>query len=309
MELQNNIQRLRALSIEAAKKTESIQASAKCIDEVVPGNVYMFPACDVICEGEYYPDGKVFAALLWVVVQPNRDDSELFYVVPADVNPFVGSMDIEISASVSCGFLAVRCSQGIWIHHDDFACGRCVRVVPDNYIEFIRDKIALLIRGDNYPSGYSEDIDVDPLYEDWVMRVARAVESLEDLLRADPVVVSLSNDFELPVSESPLALAALSGSPHPDFQEKGDPPRIWTTDFSSPKLQGTLFVYFYESKQKFVIAFEGSEEPPGLFVPTQSAAGGRWDRDEGDRYMWSEQPAIGKGVLELYFGGTLFSFN
>ncbi len=301
--------RFHKLVSDATKLFEQAEANrreARQSRAIESGKLYDFS--DVLGE----PEIENELPINWMAVMQNKDDLKLWFAIPADTNTLVGSGDVEIPSSAACGVLVLRCGQGLWIHEDDFELGRPTGLVPDFYVDDVRDRLATIVDGSTMLSAHAALVEGDPEYEMWISQLSAMSETLEGVFRTEPQVISIASDFAdaEAVSEPVLALAADTSLPDqtdsPAMPPK-KPPKKWQQKFKT--IDGTLTVYFYEAENQFVVCFEGARQPPALFILSHSISGGEWEHGGNDRYDWSQRIPSESQKLELLFIGQRLFFQ
>ena len=153
----------------------------------------------------------------WAVVLQHTDDPDLWFLIPYDQNPLVGTWDVATSEQSSAGPGTLRCGSGIWIHADDILFGERSGFLEPHDVRNAQVRLAAMVdESVRLNSSRAEVVD-DPDYQEWIDEVTAASEQLEAKLRTPPAKISIS-DFSTNWaaaagvrSARPTALAADTG--------------------------------------------------------------------------------------------------
>jgi len=140
-------------------------------------------------EGPSTGDLYVFSAtaelgIQWAIVRPHVDDAELWFMVPFDMDPFVGTWDINVPEFSDAGAGVLRCGRGIWIHTDDMRLGTRSGFLEADYVDEVKQRLAAMVHGEIVPGTHNPEVDEDPEYQEWIGEVTAAAERLESLIKA-----------------------------------------------------------------------------------------------------------------------------
>ncbi len=131
-----------------------------------PGDLYLFQATE---------------DLEWAVIE-RSGDGRFLRVVAADVDPLVGSADVEVPATAAAGPLTLRCRFDSWCEVEDFKPELRAGFLDAEVVEQARSKCAEIEIGALSASLLEEEVDEDPEYEDREVELAAARARLaEDL--------------------------------------------------------------------------------------------------------------------------------
>ena len=169
--MQNNdrLERLRQQIDDAVTEYEQVRSHVDSLEKSVgAGDVFRFRAASLEC----------------VALFRHPDESTLWYVVPADQNPSVGTADVEVRRSDQSGPMTLRCGRGTWVPDDAFDLDKRIGQITTADVELARDKLSRIVRGGLTPSHEQQELDWDPDYQRWLDEVTRAVEKLETSLAA-----------------------------------------------------------------------------------------------------------------------------
>lgn len=190
---------------DALKKWANVEARiARASDLPAAVDVYTF--ADTAAEG-----------IEWAVVLHHADDPSLWFLVPFDQNPLVGTWDVATSEHSEAGPGTLRCGRGIWVHADDVLVGERSGFLEANDIRAARLRLEAMLAGDVGRVTFRAEVDDDPDYLEWLDEVTHAAQRLEIQLQAPVPIISLA-DFksDWPTAPGiqwnrPPALAADSG--------------------------------------------------------------------------------------------------
>jgi len=119
----------------------------------------------------------------WGVVKQHSSGDPLWYIVPFDQNPLVGTWDVPVSEFSEAGPGALRCGRGIWAHADDMRIGEKSGFLEPHDVRGARLRLWVMVGGDESLIPICSDVDDDPDYEELMMELARAACRLETALR------------------------------------------------------------------------------------------------------------------------------
>jgi len=178
-------------------------------------------ATDKVSHGDLFLFQKVVPGIEWAVILSHPDDDQLWFVVPADQNPMVGTWDIAVPSLAECGPLTLRCAVGLWVHADDFDLEFRSGFIESKYIDAARGRLSQMVSGNDV--FVVETIDADPDYEEWHSEIRATVELLERAIQESESVAEKNtvrfSDFDQDwtarvakqIQRGPTALAADSG--------------------------------------------------------------------------------------------------
>jgi hypothetical protein len=230
-----------------------------------PGDLYAF--------SETARDG-----IEWAVILSSQSDADLWFAVPFDQNPLVGTWDVEVSEYSDAGPGTLRCGNGIWIYADNLGRRDRSGFLESRDVEAARSRLAAMVEGGK--SVVSRwHVDDDPDYQAWLVDLEHAGERLERRFRETPTlsIANFSTDWSASLgiaSERPVSLAADSNG-------------LGAGPFEPiPKLQGTVLrrelpgvlVVVHDEDGIRLLYFAYAEESPPAVRVGQPEAGemARW---------------------------------
>jgi hypothetical protein len=260
-----DIDDLRARAAGALEKYAAVQAKIAAKENgPSAGDLYVFK-------------GSAAVGIEWALILQHPDDGSLWFMVPLDQNPMVGTWDVAVAESSEGGPGTLRCSRGIWVHKDDLWIGARSGFLEQWYVDKAKDRLAEIVNPERDPKRIRSDVDFDPEYEDWIDEVTAAAERLEAQLRAEPEVISIA-DFNtawtasLPsrsyqAADMSMLVAESSGLGSPPAKEESPSPG----HLLATQLPGTL-VGIREGTAIFLLYFPtGSEPAPKVQLFTEGA--------------------------------------
>ncbi len=134
------------------------------------GDVYAFP---VTAE-----DG-----IEWAVVKQHSSGGPLWYIVPYDRHPLVGTWDFAVSGESEARPGALRCGRGIWADAVDMLLGTKSGFIAASEVAAARLRLTVMVGADQSLIPNRSDVDEDPAYDEWMMKATRAACRLEMALR------------------------------------------------------------------------------------------------------------------------------
>jgi hypothetical protein len=146
----------------------------------VPGDLYAFSM--TATEG-----------IEWAVVLRHSDDAGLWFIVPYDQNPLVGTWDVATSPYSEAGPGTLRCGRGIWARAGDMEIGERSGFLEPDDVRAARLRLGVMVGGDEKLVTIQPEVDDDPDYEEWTGELARAATRLEAVLRAPVPTISVAN--------------------------------------------------------------------------------------------------------------------
>ncbi len=187
---QNQLRELlsKANEFQTKKSTELAQLPR----QIRSGDLFIFP---------------IDLPLTFVAVLSNSKDKELWFFVPGDEFPTIGTRDVAVPAFSSEGPLNFRCGNGVWIHTDDVNFDNRIGLLDSVYVEHIHDHLARDVK-DNLPTaGSLLAADLDPDYEEWVEELSSAVrlfkqELLDQAFKSEATTTSMDGDITVAYSFS-----------------------------------------------------------------------------------------------------------
>lgn len=204
----------------------------------------------------------------WVAILQNREDVDLWFTVPFDQNPMVGTWDVEVSSFSDSGPGTLRCGRGIWIHAKDLVLTDRSGFLETHDVEHARARLAAMV-GEDVPVTFQPHVDDDPDYQEWLDELSRAAERLQSRFRTCVSVVKLA-DFDtswtstLGVHAStPVSLAADTGGLGAGPSETVQPV---VGTIVAQGLPGVLVAVQNEEGIRLMYHVANSEEPPAVQV-------------------------------------------
>jgi hypothetical protein len=249
------------------KIDEAVRRHAQVEAELCAASAPIFPG-DLLLF-----DVPVDIPLEWAVIFPHPDDAGLWFVVPADQHPMVGSTDVEVPEFAMCGPLTLRCGRGLWIHGDDLDLELRSGRLESEYVDQAREKLSQIVSGCLSSSPFHGEVDADLDYELWLDEIARAVDGLEQRLQcetAPDAVIVRASDFAqdwyenlrgAATAEVPADLAADAGGLHFVPEASAQPPPGAVIASGIP---GELVALKYPEGVVVEYLPRGSEEPAML---------------------------------------------
>ncbi|MCP4663984.1 MAG: hypothetical protein GY856_52040, partial [bacterium] len=101
-------------------------------------------------------------------------------VVPADLNPLVGSADVATPAGSACGALSLRCGFEVWLEAGDFDLEMRTGFLEPALLDRARRKRAEIAGGDPIGSARERETDAEPEYQDVAKVLTEARTALLD---------------------------------------------------------------------------------------------------------------------------------
>ena len=116
----------------------------------------------------------------WACIKKHHDDKDLWFMMPFDRNPLVGTWDIAISKFSEAGAGTLRCGRGIWKHVDDISrSGKLMRhQLETEYVNEAAERLSAMVN-DLVPTAHRPDVDELPEYQNWLDVVAAAGDFVE----------------------------------------------------------------------------------------------------------------------------------
>lgn len=211
----------------------------------------------------------------WAVVLTHTDDAALWFVVPFDQNPLVGTWDVASSELSDAGAGTIRCGRGIWIHGDDFAFGEKSGLLEDSDVAAVRNLLSTMVAGQATSATFHPEVDDDPDYREWLEIVSQAAESLESSLKTPPVTLSLASagtDWTSAVGTHGRSLRSLAA----DSGGLGSGPKEVITPLPGiiipAELPGTLVAVRETNGERLLYHPTTDELPPMIRVTSPSVS-------------------------------------
>ena len=141
--------------------------------------------------------GSADEGIEWVVGLKHLDNSDIFYIVPLDMNSFIGTWDIESR----CG--SIRCSHGEWIGTKVFEYWlKTDRIqisgqVEEGIIFQIALRMAAMVGAGECE--YKEEVDLDPDYQEHMEIVAKKSIIMEESVIEAYKFIAKESGIEVPV--------------------------------------------------------------------------------------------------------------
>jgi len=127
------------------------------------------------------------AAIFWAIINRHPDDAQLFFSVPADTNPLVGSFDVPIPDSSLFGNLSLRLGRGQWLMESMLEPSLRVGIVEVLFIDRAQFVMSRIAKNEWIGSEMQQATDANPDYKEWVEVIDRAYAAMqayrEQLLR------------------------------------------------------------------------------------------------------------------------------
>lgn len=140
---------------------------ARCNQEPSAGDVYVFAETAAL-------------GIEWVAVLRNVDDPSIWFCLPMDMNPMVGTDDVPVPESSDAGSATIRCGRGLWMHQYFLATsGARSGFLESRYVDKARAIMSAMVTGQCYSIKVRSDVDFDPDYEEWIQDVTVAACRLE----------------------------------------------------------------------------------------------------------------------------------
>ena len=243
---------------------------------VSPGELFLFP---------------VDVAAKWCATFTHSKDDDLWYIVPGDEFPEVGTQDVALPVFSDEGSLNFRCGNGIWVHVDDFGFDQRVGQIDGQFVEQIRDHLGRIVKN-NLPTVESLiQTDSDPDYIEWMEELSAAVQEFEQILldnesKAKPATQvrsilprSLFREHSREelgglISSVPDSLAAESKSDY-TTESSGEKPLSAEVPFQT---EGRVFAIRYEGGV-VIQAFGFNDSPPAIHVGDTGAEPIEWHQE------------------------------
>jgi len=241
-------------------------------NEVSPGELFLFPI-DVVVK--------------WCATFTHSKDDDLWYIVPGDEFPEVGTRDVVLPDSCDEAPLVFRCGNGIWVHVNDFDFDQRIGQIDRQLVEQIRDHLGRIVKNDLPTVDSLVETDDDPDYIEWVEELSSAVQNFEQALLNSENVSSVGLDQKiLPLSafreRRPDELGDLiSSSTYSLAAESKNKYTVEQSDGKSLSAEvpfdtdGKVFAVRYE-RGVVVLAFGFDESPPEIMVGDRETAAIQW---------------------------------
>ncbi|MFO1065524.1 MAG: hypothetical protein U0892_16795 [Pirellulales bacterium] len=172
------IKKLQESQADAFQRLHRLEADAPYIPEtrlsdfqIHPGELLIVPTAESL-------------SAWWCAVFSHPRDEKLWFLVPGDEFPLIGTADFPVPASpIGCP-LNFRCGCGIWVHRDDLRSSRCCGRLDHFNTEAIHDHVAQIAA--NRLSYDQDRIETDELfeYQEWMTQVQSAADSWSDIVEA-----------------------------------------------------------------------------------------------------------------------------
>lgn len=267
---------LRSLFIDGLRfqkeKRDRLDAMPKAVS---PGELFLFP---------------VDAAVKWCATFTHSKDDELWYIVPGDEFPGVGTRDVALADSCDEAPLVFRCGNGIWVHVDDFDFDQRIGEIDRQFVEQIRDHLGRIVKGDLPTADSLMETDDDPDYVEWMEELSSAVQEFEQVLLngehvgsvdLSPTILPLSafrerrpDELGELISPSTYSLAAESKS---DYSVEYSDAKSLSAEIPFDT-DGKVFAIRYE-RGVVVQAFGFGDSPPEILIGDQEPAAIQWHQD------------------------------
>lgn len=231
--------------------------------------------------------------LQWIAITPHESDADLWWFVPADIQPLAGTTDVVVSAGETHGELTVRCGHGVWIRAERCDLRRRVGQIPAESVKAILGVQRAMFHGGLKKTDQQQSVQDSPEYLDYFLELESAVERLRNWGR--PIVIRAA-DFQSNWQEKipggsvfeqiPLKQAAAGGLFGEIVGEKSATSQTTVgavlSQFEGP---GTLVVTRIGEDRSAALLFLPSSEhdtPPRMF---QEQLVGEWDE-----LTWRKNP-------------------
>ena len=280
------------------KKRERI---AGLENRVGPGDLFVF---------------SVPLPISWCVVFSHSQDKDLWFIVPGDDFPEVGTHDVALPDSDEEGPLNFRCSYGLWVHSEDFDFNNRIGQIRLQHVEQIRDHLARIVRGDLPTAESIIEVDEDIDYQEWIGELSAAVQQFEQRLlneeasEQQTIVIPASAFKQRSIDElaefiSPAAFALAAES------AIDSPVESTTGSAVSAKLpvdleNKTIFAIKYD-KGLVIQAFGFDDQPPEMQFGESDKKSVQWHQDK--QCFTSSLIAFEGGKVHLVIDEQSFSID
>lgn len=284
---------LRSLFIDGLRFQKEKRDRLDTMPRVVsPGELFLFP---------------VDMAVKWCTTFTHSKDDELWYIVPGDEFPEVGTRDVVLPDSCDESPLVFRCGNGIWVHLDDFDFDQRIGQIDRQYVEQIRDHLGRIVKNDLPTVDSLVETDDDPDYIEWIEELSAAVQEFEEQLLRDEsaahgeertILPSTAYNFgtdwmaKAGIESTALAADAAGINEVPRLDSELAPIGA-VIDFEGP---GVLVAIQYPTEIVFqVFRLENKQTPPEIVA-------------NGDKLDWFEMGAYW-ATDEVQWSGNLIEFS
>ena len=121
------------------------------------------------------------AGIEWVTILRHVDDPSLWFCLPMDMSPMIGTDDVEVTEASDVGPAAIRCGSGLWMHEDFVtASGDRSGFLESRYVRKAANILRAMVTGDDTGIKVRRDVDDDPDYQEWMEDVTVAANRLEE---------------------------------------------------------------------------------------------------------------------------------
>ncbi len=153
----------------------------------------------------------------WAIVERDPADTRRLRAVPADLNPLLGSADVEAdpapgdgSGDAARGPLSLRCAHAVWLDADALDGDLRTGVLEPGAVARARRRCSDLDRGIATGSVLEREVDDEAEYSDWARMLADAREAAPERPAEAPPgnVVPLRRPLRPPPSRRSYPLAA-----------------------------------------------------------------------------------------------------
>lgn len=260
------------------------------------------------------PDGPD-AQMSWVAILPNKDDSELWYIVAADQFSLVGTADVVVEGGDDAAQLVLRCGHGLWAKKTDLSPELYLGRIGEDFVDHAKEKLQSMVQGQLVGTADAELTDDDPAYLEWEEEISSIVEAIEHRIQRPKVSLSFRNadpDWKKHVKYDYAAdhtsMAASSGEGFGMVAESPDHPAIVINDV----LPGSVVV-LRDYAEILLQYFPLSDESPENVALVN---GQNFECDWGDKpiqgpYLLSNRIPLSERGVEITFesGKTILIEN
>jgi len=130
-------------------------------------------------------DLPVEVPVQWCVIFQHPSNEDLWFTVPGDEFPLVGTKDVELPAGSDCGPLNLRCQSGVWVHTDFFSTAQRFGEIAPIFVEQVRDRLSRIVEGGLPDAPALLAVESDPDYLEWMGELSEAVDDFQTYLETE----------------------------------------------------------------------------------------------------------------------------